>query len=303
MAIMRLRTKEMINWNYLQEKSNDILAEGLSNLLDGCYCEFGGRYLKEPGNYVISYSKTPLYIGEAKDLHKRLMQHYKGSTFYKSYREKGANLDLPLNLVMNDFRCQYILTQIGRKEIEEFGIVNLPAPFNKFQKGKRERFLPRSSTRCWEEIQELASELLGQGESTVLSQKTLSWNIASPPTIPGIYIIFNEQGELIYIGESTNLKERYKTHSDKTRFSAFRRQVATEILSFKLKTKTELGYDSTDSKRHYVTKSEDEEINRYINQCFIIMVPVYLGRLELEEHHIRNNHPLLNRKGNKRTNS
>ncbi len=292
-------TKESIDWNYLQQNSNDILAEGLSYLLDGRSFEFGGRYTIEPGAYVISYSGIPLYIGEAKDLNKRLKQHYKGNTFYKNYRENGVKLNLPSNLTMDDFRCQFILTQIGRKEIEEFGIVNLPAPLNKFHKDKRECFLPVSSTQSWEITQENAAQLLSQGESIVLSQKPLSWNQASPPTTPGIYIIFSDNEELIYIGESTDLEERYKTHSCRTHFSAFRRHVATEILSVKLKTKAELGYKSTDRKRRHVTNSEDEEINQYINKCSIITVPVYFGRLELEEHLIRRNQPLLNRKGNK----
>lgn len=290
-----------INWNELQEKSNDILAEGLSHLLEGRYYEFGGKYTKGQGNYVISYSGIPLYIGEAKDLNKRLTQHYRGSTFYKNYNENGVKLDLPANLIMDDFRHQNIITQIGRKEIEEFGIVNLPAPLNKFHKDKRERFLPVSSTQSWETAQEQAAQLVKQGESIVLSQKPLSWKQVSPKSVPGIYAIFNEHDELIYIGESTNLEERYVTHSCKTRFSAFRRQLATEILSFKLKTKKELGYDSSDNRRKFVTQSEDEEITYYIYKCRLIMIAVYFGRLELEEHLIRNNQPLLNRKGNKNT--
>jgi predicted GIY-YIG superfamily endonuclease len=274
------------------------LAEGLSKLLVGSYCEFGGNYPKEQGNYVISYSGMPLYIGEARKLDERLKGHYRGSTFYKNYKEKSSMLNLPSELSMDDFSHQCLLTPIARKEIEEFGIVNLPAPLNKFQKGKRERFSPGPSTRSWDNTQKRADELLEQGEREVLSQKPLPWNQVRMRSVPGIYLIFN-QDELIYIGESTDLAERYETHSSRTRFSAFRRQVATEILSFKLKTKKELGYASTDSKRNFVAESEDNEINRYINKCRVIAIPVYFGRLELEEHLIKNNRPLLNRKGNR----
>ena len=299
MAILRLFRKKIIDWDYLQQNSNDILAEGLSLLLEGHSCEFGGRHPKEPGNYVISYSEIPLYIGEATDLEKRLKQHYKGSTFYRNYCKNSVKLNLPSNLSMDDFRCRFMPTKIGRKELEEFGIVNLPAPLNEFHKDKRDRFTPVTSSQSWEIVQENALKLLEQGERIILFQRPFIWNEIKPLAVPGIYIIFNEQEELIYIGESTDLKERYDTHSRRTHFSAFRRHVATKILSLNLKTKAELGYKSADNKRRHVTSSEDEEINRYISKCSIITMPVYFGRLELEERLIKRYQPLLNRKGNK----
>lgn len=298
MAIIRLRKKETIDWNYLQQNSNDILAEGLSHLLEGVLANLETDI---PMNQATMLFGIPLYIGEAIDLDKRLKEHYKGNTFYKNYQKNGVKLNLPSNLTMDDFRCQYIPTKIGRKELEEFGIVNLPAPLNEFHKDKRDRFTPVSSSQSWEIAQENTAKLLEQGERIVLSQKPSPWKQASPPAIPGVYIIFNDREELIYIGQSTDLEERYETHSGITHFSAFRRHVATEILSLNLKTKAELGYKSADSKRRHVTSSEDEEINRYIHKCSIITVPVYFGRLELEEHLIRRIQPLLNRKGNKNT--
>lgn len=285
---------EIIDWDYLQQNSNDVLAEGLSCLLEACACKFDDRHPSEPGNYVISYSGIPLYIGETKRLDRRLVQHYRGNTFYTNYLRDCAELNLPPDLTIDDFKCQFIPTHIGRKEIEEFGIVNLPAPLNNFHINIGKYFTIVSSDQVWQIVQENTENLLEQGEKILLSLEPLPWNQANPPASPGVYIIFNDHEEVIYIGESTDLEDRYRTHSKRTRFSVFRRHVATRIFGFTLKTRAELGLGGTDTKRAYLADSEDKEINKYIHKCSIIMMPVYFGRLELEEHLIQNIQPLLN---------
>lgn len=93
------------------------------------------------GNYLIS-DKNNIWnsTGEAKSLSKRLKQHSKEktSTFYKNYlkleKQKGNQKGL---LKISDFEVRKIKAEIGRKELEEFGIVNIPANLNKFQLGKR----------------------------------------------------------------------------------------------------------------------------------------------------------------------
>lgn len=291
---MEAINRKIIEWDYLQQNSDDVLAEGLGCLSKGHFCKFGGGYPQEVGNYLISYLGIPLYIGESKYLHRRLASQYRGSTFYKNYCEDGGNLNLPPDLTMNDFRYQFVPTQIGRKEIEEFGIVNLPAPLNRFQTDEREHFITPSSSQSWKIVQENSKKLLEQGKKNLLFKEVQPWNEANPPAIPGVYIIFNNHKEVIYIGESTDLEDRYNTHSKRTHFSAFRRHIATEIFGFTLRTRAELGLGGTDRKRRYVADSEDEEINNYIHKCSIITMPVYFGRLELEEHLIQNIQPLLN---------
>ncbi|MEN6463058.1 MAG: GIY-YIG nuclease family protein [Syntrophomonas sp.] len=288
-----------IDWQYLQNNANNILAEGLSKLSNSLYYDFDNKFPKNYGNYVISHNGTPLYIGEASDLDKRRKEHLKGSTFYKNYLKDGKELNLPLGLSMNEFKIQHLLTQLGRKDLEEFGIVNLPAPLNKFQVNKRKLFSPESSTRLWDSIQENAFGLLCQAEKTVFSKRPIPWSKVDVSHIPGVYIIFNSHNDLIYIGESTSLLERYTTHSTKTRFSAFRRHIAVDIFTFTLKTKSELGVQSTDKKRMFVNMQEDREITQYINECKVIINEINFGRLELEEYLIRNLRPLLNSKGNK----
>lgn len=288
-----------INWEYIQKNSNDILAEGLSKLACSPYYNFGGKYPKDFGNYIISHGKVPLYIGEATNINKRLKEHYRGNTFYKNYKKYGENIGLPIGLEMDAFQVQYYISKIGRKEIEEFGIVNLPAPLNKFQKNKREKLSPITSTFLWDDIQVISAELLHQAEIKVLSQQTVPWKNVDIDNVPGVYLIFNSNNELIYIGESTGLYDRYVTHSTDTRFSAFRRHVAVDLLSFKLKTKQELGIDSTDKRKKSVTAKEDQKISQYVNECHVIIYQVSFGRGELEEYLIRSLHPLLNSKGNK----
>lgn len=293
-------SKNLINWEYLQNNSNDILAEGLSKLASGPYYNFGGKYPNDFGNYIISYGDIPLYIGEASDLNKRFKQHYRGSTFYKNYKEDGYKLGLPSDLKMDAFHLQYYVSKLGRKDLEEFGIVNLPAQLNRFQIGKREKFSPKTSTQLWDGIQNNSAELLQQAEKAILSKPSVPWNNVNIGHFPGVYLIFNAHNDLIYIGEATSVKVRHKTHSTDTRFSAFRRHVAVDLFSFKLKTKQELGIDSTDKKRMFVTMKEDQEISKYIfNECHVIINEVSFGRGELEEYLIKNLRPVLNSKGNK----
>lgn len=288
---------ETFTWDDLQYNADCILYEGLKKLISMPHCDFTGKYTEDQGNYIISYQEKPLYIGEADNLDKRLRDHYRGSTFFRNYHQNGHKQNLPPDLTMNHFRHQHMKVSFGRKDLEEFGMVNLPAPLNKFQTDKRDVFVPDRETFLWEVAQETAPRLLKQGEVKLFSEGPLPWNQANICQGAGVYLIFDPKGSLIYVGESTNVADRHKTHSTKTRFSAFRRHVATNIFTFTLKTKEELGFKSSDSKKSFLTKKEDEEINKYIYQCKFISMPVNFGRLELEAQIIKNYSPLLNRKG------
>lgn len=288
---------EAFTWDDLQDNADSILYEGLHKLISKPHCDFTGKYAEDQGNYIISYQENPLYIGEADNLDKRLREHYRGSTFFKNYHQHGQKLNLPLDLTMNHFKHQHMKVSFGRKDLEEFGMVNLPAPLNKFQTDKRAIFIPKHQTFLWEVAQETALGLLKQGEEKLFSERPLPWDRSNICQGAGVYLIFDPKGSLIYVGESTSVAERYKTHSNKTRFSAFRRHVATNIFLFTLKTKEEMGFKSSDSKKAFLTKKEDEEINKFISQCKFISMPVHFGRLELEAQIIKNHSPLLNRKG------
>ena len=281
-----------ISWDICQEISDEILFAGLDILKSKTKTSFDN--LKpidfDFGNYLISESGRFYYIGESKNIYARIIQHSnkKRSTFYKNYLKKYGELAY---LKIDEFDLQFINTNIARKEVEEFGIVNLPSILNKFQIGKRDVYNGSSNQKLWENIQNNYNNLLVEGETAFLKQKYLNWYDANPPNNAGIYLVQHIKDGLIYIGESSNIYKRYKTHSGTTYFSALRRHIGTDILNFFLKSKN--------GRKRYFTDSEDSMVNIYLKKCKISYMKINFGRFELEEYLIRKYHPLLNRKENK----
>lgn len=294
-----------VRWEEIQEYSDNILFEGLRLLTSQPYMGFDSSFPLSPGNYLISYERSPMYIGESTNLSNRIKEHsqYDTSTFYRNYlafQKKHSMLECK---EINDFVVQVISTNLGRKELEEFGMVNLQTPLNKFHKNKRRMVTDTEIKDLWNYIQSNSLQLLSQAGDFVFSGKPILWGDIPPYDRPGIYIVWDQNGELIYIGETTSLLERYQTHSSKTRFSALRRHIAQTILGYKLRTKSELGIESKDKKRGFITEDEDTQVSNYLANCKAIFYEVRFGRLELEEHLIRKYQPLLNRKGNKNRNN
>ena len=281
-----------ISWDICQEISDEILFAGLDILKSKTKTSFDN--LKpidfDFGYYLISESGRFYYIGESKNIYSRIIQHSnkKRSTFYKNYLKKYGELAY---LKIDEFDLQFINTNIARKEVEEFGIVNLPSILNKFQIGKRDVYNGSSNQKLWENIQNNYNNLLVEGETAFLKQKYLNWYDANPPNNAGIYLVQHIKDGLIYIGESSNIYKRYKTHSGTTYFSALRRHIGTDILNFFLKSKN--------GRKRYFTDSEDSMVDIYLKKCKISYMKINFGRFELEEYLIRKYHPLLNRKENK----
>jgi predicted GIY-YIG superfamily endonuclease len=271
-----------LSWNYCQSNSEGVLAEGI-------YC-LRNSSKKEPcynaGNYLILHFGKPYYIGEAENVAKRLKTQFSltSSTFYKNYLKYSA-LDSE-HLGINEFQANFIETLIGRKEIEDFGIVNLPTILNKFQKGKREKRAIARNFEIWGGIQENSREIFSEGEELFFSQNTTSWQSANIMPKPGVYRVLDADMRLIYIGESSNVEIRYMTHSKDTYFSALRRHIATEILEFELINKRKL------------TKRNDDLVNKYLSECNIAYMNVSFGRYEFEKYLIRKYAPVLNKKDN-----
>ena len=107
----------------------------------------------------------------------------------------------------------------------------------------------------------------------------------------GLYLVKDKSGKLIYIGESSDIGERIKTHSGRTYFSALRRHIGTDILGFELQ--------EVKGKKRYFSGTEDRKVTEFLKMCNVTLFPVSFGRYELEEHLIKNHRPLLNRKDNK----
>lgn len=116
------------SWDIIQKQSDEILSCGLNKLKTEPFCDISNVIERGFGNYLISLDKVPYYIGEGKELNKRLKQQFKPatSTFYKNFEKLNSENKLAKETSIDKFKIQYISTNIGRKEVEEFGIVNLP---------------------------------------------------------------------------------------------------------------------------------------------------------------------------------
>lgn len=280
-----------MNWNKLQQSANEILAHGVKQLKDSEKKALDNISLSSFGNYLISGHNLN-YIGESKDVTKRIKQHSKEktSTFYKSYiKAKGKNQAIKQNLKIEDFQVAVISNLLGRKEIEEFGIVNIPCRLNNFQKGKREKFKGTPSKEGWITIQKDYKDLLEEGAEKFRAISLCNWHDLKIESFPGIYWVEHKKDGLIYVGESSNVKERYTTHSGRTYFSAFRRNLGENILGFKLQT--------IKGKKRYFSESEETKLNAYLSNLKIKTMAVAIGRYELEEYLIETCQPVLNRKG------
>lgn len=276
------------NWKFCQQYSDEILIDGISELKNQNQKKYSEVSTQNAGNYFISSVKNDLYIGEGKNLSKRLKQQFKPntSTFYKNYLK--LNPIKPINIL--DFNVRTINTQIGRKEIEEFGIVNLKTNLNKFQLDKRSKFTIQKNG-LWKEVQNNFETIIIEAENEILKNKFSNWFDCDVKIVSGLYVVRNKKEELIYIGESSNINERFLTHSGKTYFSALRRHIGTEILEFELQ--------EIKGRKRYFSEKEDILVTKYLKDCKAIFYPINFGRYEIEEFMIRKHKPLLNRKDNK----
>lgn len=282
-----------ISWTFTQNNSDSILSDGLFKLTTRPYQLFNDIELNDFGNYLISHNSTNYYIGEGKELSKRLKQQFKPatSTFYKNFLKLQKINKAIANISIDAFKVQVITTEIGRKEIEEFGISNLPTILNRFQLNKRKLHNVTDQGGLWDKVQKAKTDILLQAEQEIFKGKFSLWFDCNPENVAGIYIVRNKLDKLIYIGESSDICERHKTHSGTTYFSALRRHIGTEVLNFKLQERK--------GKKKYFEFSEDKKVTEFLKSCKANFYPSQFGRYELEEFLIHKQRPLLNRKDNK----
>lgn len=101
-------------------------------------------------------------------------------------------------------------TDIGRKEIEEFGIPNLPTILNRFQLDKRQLYNVADQGGLLDKVQYAKAELLLQAEQEVMNWKFSPWFECNAESAAGLYIVVNKVDEFIHIGESSDSCERHK---------------------------------------------------------------------------------------------
>jgi predicted GIY-YIG superfamily endonuclease len=282
-----------LTWDNIQKQSDEILSCGLNKLKTSPISDLSTVSEKGFGNYLISLNKVPFYIGEGKEVNKRLKQQFnpKTSTFYKTFQKLVSTNQLIKPTTIEKFKIQYISTSIGRKEVEEFGIVNLQTKLNNFQLGKRNKFVIADQNGLWDAVQENYLELLKEGESKILKSIFTPWFDTKTISSAGLYLVKDKSDKLIYIGESSDVGERITTHSGRTYFSALRRHIGTELLNYNLQ--------EIKGKKRYFSDTEDKKITEFLRTCKATIFPVAFGRYELEEYLIKKHRPLLNRKDNK----
>ncbi len=280
-----------ISWDFVQEHANRILAEGIHRLRAQPFLRPDEVTLDGPGSYLISLDGVPVYVGEAVDVRQRLKTQFdaKRSTFYKTLQASAP--DVPRDI--DDFRVKTMTTGFGRKEIEDFGIVNVPTRLNKFQKNKRPVIEPSYGNEMWDMVQEARHDLLVEGAERYMTRPRVPWFEATPPDAPGLYGLWREGDETpLYVGESSELAGRYKAHSTYTYISALRRHVGSVILGLELK-------DKSGKKNRAFTEVDDRKVDAYLEGSMYSWMEVGLGRYEVEDHLIQTELPSLNRKGKK----
>lgn len=277
------------NWSICQERADEILAEGLFFLSSQPCLSYSEVQSNKPGVYLILLDGIAQYIGEGKNLQLRLRQqfHSEKSTFYKNFCESTSSF-----CNIEEFQVQFIEVAFGRKELEEFGMVNAKTLLNKFHNGKRLLREKATQFHSWQQVQAGSTQILEEGEKVLIRQPSSSWESAKVLCQPGIYTVqARDFNEALYIGESSDLNKRIRNaHSKSTYFSALRRHIATELLEFNLQ--------SRNGRKKYLSVEEDNEVSSFLNACQLSMLPIAIGRLELEEMLIRKHRPVLNRKGN-----
>lgn len=279
-------------WEDIQSAADALLSQGIFALRSRPLEHGFGRGTTAPGNYLFSLSGRPMYIGEGGDLAARLRQQQNArvSTFYKNYLKAADSDPQPITA----FTLQCMITELGRKEIEDFGIANIPTPLNRFQLDKRAVHAPGKAADDWQLVQAAANDLLTEASTHFWSLRPVPLRTAEVADAPGIYALWGgSPRHVIYIGESSSLRDRHRTHCTQTYFSALRRNVGTNILGFEL--------HERQGKRRYFTESEERSLDAFLDDCQYQYLEVTLGRLELEERLIARETPIANRKGVRRT--
>lgn len=269
----------------IQKQANILLSQGLFQLRSRPIQSLTAKHPPTPGNYLILTGDVPVYIGEAKALSLRLSQQARPqtSTFYKSHIDIAGETGNDIS----EFSVQVMATNFGRKEIEDFGISNLPNLLNKFQIGKRKKIDIPPYADDWLHLQAHAMATISETAAYCLEVKPADLQESIGKQSPGLYIIRHEAGNVVYIGESSNVGKRLSTHSSQTYFSAFRRNLANQ-----------LGYSliTRNGKKRYLSDDAEANVDRYMRECTFTAIPLHIGRYEVEEYLIAMLNPQINRK-------
>ena len=287
---------------------SEALSGGLHLLEKSSITQLSDIHEKVTGNYIIS-SSSLCYTGQSEDVKKRLSWHLdKKSPVYNKFTKR-----LNKDLVSTDFDLRYIPVLIGKKELEEFAIANLPAELNMSNKKAHVPYHWKFKQGCideWQEIQKNKKAILESMKTEIDNIDFIQWGKAVDIVkgfnkLRGIYIVCDSKENILYVGESYRLWARYNDHSKRTRSSIIRRNYATEEnmtfmtrkeLGTTLKVGKNKGKESDDSKSWYLSDCDNEKVSKYIASCKIKLIAVPFGRYELERHLVEKLKPRYNKR-------
>lgn len=144
----------------------------------------------------------------------------------------------------------------------------------------------------WTEIQNDAENIIKEGYEALTESNAYGWSrLDVLPKEAGVSAIYRGK-ELLYVGESENIYNRFvKHHDNPSSKSVFRRNLAEVKLGIPFK-KNEKGKKISTVPQHEI----DAKIAEFVSGCCIRYLVIELGRSELKEYIIKRYSPVLNKK-------
>ncbi|MDB5052321.1 MAG: hypothetical protein JWM44_371 [Bacilli bacterium] len=110
---------------------------------------------------------------------------------------------------------------------------------------------------------------------------------AKLPKLSGIYVVWNQDNKIVYVGETSNLQERMNDLKD-TRHHTLRRAIGhSEFFR-------ELGYYKATSKKKFPAHIEDLITKFFLDNLNLTYCSTKIGRKEFEEYLVRRYNPKYN---------
>lgn len=113
-------------------------------------------------------------------------------------------------------------------------------------------------------------------QSGIRIQSTANWK-SEIPNLPGVYTFSDNNGNIVYVGESGNLRKRMSDVLD-TRHHSLRRSIGKKFFS------KERGYEEATTYRKFPDHIEVFVDNHIYKNLTLKYLPIGLGRKELEEY-------------------
>lgn len=247
-----------MRWNNVQCDAATWLAAGQLALKESPQYSNHKQFEKRTGNYRLTNLAGEATVGETNNLRKRAKRLLKAEI-----AEQQAGQSSPL--------IQVAYTDFGRKELEE-----CTPTLNQ---------LAQVEGVTWQDLQAQGSALLSQAFEQLEYIRPREWMARQAEATPGVYMVF-KQHDLLYIDESENVLNSLNLHSSNTPQSNLRQAIASYELGLELKTAAEVTSSVSNSspyERTHLSMNENFAVNHYLQGCFVVNLPVKLGRLELVE--------------------